>query len=289
MSDMGATPHDGPHASDDAGDPTAVQFRLPFDLDAPIPFTLTARARRTVAPEQLPDLSVLPGDGAVDGRGSEVPDDEPGDTRPARARALRRAGVDPAGIARELGVDEVMVHAWADDVAPVRSARRRLRAVDGGRAAAPTVDDPVDRARELFDRAREQASADAPVDDAAFARGLGLTTGTSTITPHAVVVTSRDGQVAAGVLAWLRRAADLREDRVRVILRVPPQAPGDLTRGRWSSALGVPKDRCSVTRWRAAPDAETVESMIRIADPVLAGRLAGWRDRLLRSIAEGDA
>ena len=73
--------------------PSAEQPLLPLDDHEPIPFVLTteeepigfaltARARRAVAPDSLPDLSVVrhpavappEPDGAIDG---------PGDTRPA--------------------------------------------------------------------------------------------------------------------------------------------------------------------------------------------------------------
>ncbi|MDX1619915.1 MAG: hypothetical protein R3320_02920, partial [Nitriliruptorales bacterium] len=136
-------------------DATAVQAVLPLDLDAPIPFELTARARRAVAPASLPALEVVD---EVSAR--PLPDDlqdDPADTRPARARALRRAGMSVAGIASELGVESPAVTAWIDDLEPVASARRRLRAVDGGRVAAPRDLRAVaaaERARQQYEEVR---------------------------------------------------------------------------------------------------------------------------------------
>ncbi|MFP4312286.1 MAG: hypothetical protein ACLFS9_09965, partial [Nitriliruptoraceae bacterium] len=94
---------DGPGDRDGAADPAGA------DHDQPIGFALTARARRVVAPDSLPELSVVP---AV----AEPVEEDPDDTRPARARALRRAGVPVARIAAQLDIDPLLVTAWTGAV-----------------------------------------------------------------------------------------------------------------------------------------------------------------------------
>ena len=67
---------DTPRQSQD--DATAVQAVLPLDLDAPIPFELTARARRAIDPGSLPPLEVVdpaPADPAPDVELEEVLED----------------------------------------------------------------------------------------------------------------------------------------------------------------------------------------------------------------------
>ena len=296
----------------------AEQVRLPFDLpdDAPIPFALTARARRAVAPASLPPLTVLPdADGPVPEEpgsaqtGTEQPDagevdgaqarfedavdddlDDPHDTRPSRARALRRAGVSFDDIAVEVGVDPLVVRAWVDDVAPVHSARRRLRpvAAGGGDARAQRAVEQAGRRErdDAFARTRGDARAaarDRVRQDASFTSGLGLIAGIAETGPHAMVLTTRDLQVASAGLRWLAATVDLVPERVRVILRIAPQAAADRLVHDWAAALDLPRERFRTTRWRHAPDADTVEAMVRIADPRVAGAVAGWRDALLGS------
>jgi hypothetical protein len=97
--------------------PDAPQPSLPFDgvADAPIPYSLTARARRTVAPDDLPALRVISDPPApttpADAGAAQQLDDERSDTRPARARALARAGTPLPAIAQQLDVDELLVEA----------------------------------------------------------------------------------------------------------------------------------------------------------------------------------
>lgn len=276
---------------------SAVQARLPLDLDAPIPFELTARARRLVAPASLPALEVVPStEGGAELDGTDLLED-PGDTRAARARALRRAGMSIEGIAQELELEPFVVSTLVDDVGPVASARRRLRSLDGGRVASPaSVEDAAkaERIRQRFETARiaardEVAEPLTSGDD--FTVGLGLATGSARIDPHAVLFTVRDRDVAAAISGWLQRHLLPDEDgaaRLRVILRIAPQLAGDLARHAWAEALSVPMERITVTRWRTAPDPESAEATIRIADPACAGRLAGWRDAVLGALVPAD-
>lgn len=275
-----------------------VQETLPFASDGPVPFTLTARARRFVAPESLPSLRVLP-DPARPPQDRSLDDadpvdlDDPHDTRPSRARALRRAGVELDGIARELGVDELAVRAWVDEVGPVHSARRRLRAVarpePAGRAGGRGTRELVDRRRavERFEEGREEARSEVVerLADPAFVTGLGLVAGVLETGPHAAVVTLRRRELAGAVVRWLTAEAGVDPQRIRVLLRLAPQAAADLAAHAWADALDLPAEQLSYTRWSAAPDAEAEEATIRIADPSAAARLAGWCDGLLAAVS----
>lgn len=281
----------------DAGEP--VQETLPFSPDGPVPFTLTARARRAVAPGSLPSLRVVAGPGGT-GQARALHDvapvdlDDPHDTRPSRARALRRAGVALDEIARELEVDDLVVRAWVDEVEPVHSARRRLRAVRRPDVAAGDegrTRQLVER-KEAADRFREQravarAGAVERLEDPRFATGLALVAGLLDTGPHAASVALRRRSVAAAVVRWLVATAEVDPRRIRVLLRIAPQAPADVAAHAWAEALQLPADQVSYTRWRAAPDAEAQEATIRIADPAVAARLAGWQDALLGAVAGG--
>lgn len=282
--DLPATSAGGPAV---AGDPPlrdvaaeAAQQPLPFDdeADAPIPFALTARARRAVAPHALPPLAVVPDlrtarplpatdddDGALD---------VPGDTRAARARALRRAGLGTATIARQLEVDELVVRAWVGD--PVASPIPPV-------AASPVGDATDDHTTGLAlvraaatDEARELVRT-----DPAFAAGVGLLAGLISTDEHAVTFGTSRPEVAARAIAWLHERAGVQPGDVRVVLRLGSRAAGDLVRHRWAERLAVPVGQVVHTRWRGAPAPDAAEALVRVADPELAATLAGWCDGLL--------
>lgn len=293
-----------------------AQATLPFEaaLDDPIPFALTARARRAIAPHSLPPLTLLDEPVGSEDVGSEdagaaeplalddaVPaePDDPADTRPARARALRHAGVDIDQIADELEVDELVVRAWVDDITPVRSARRRLRSVPAGTAPTPSpapeqrarVEARRRRAEEAFETTRaaaQRAARDRIAGDPAFVSGLGLVTGVAEVTPHGIVLTTRDLAVARAAVRWLTATVEVEPSRVRALLRLAPQVAADVTIQAWQQATGLPRERFTTARWRQAPTADAVEAMVRIGDPRVAGALAGWRDALLGSFDEED-
>lgn len=267
-----------------AGEPAADQPTLPLDFDAPVPYRLTAKAVRIVAPGTLPALRVVESPDAP-----PVPADldDPHDPRSARARALRRAGVSISAIAAELGVDEVVVRTWTSTVGVHRRrSRAPLHAVP-----PPTVSEPIRSDREAdvaavharFAAARDAAAAEAParLASADFTRGLALTVAAAEIDVHGVVVTLRDRAVAGTVVRWLGDAARAELAALRVVLRLGEIQGADLTAHRWAEALGLPPQRISRARWQAAPTPDAVEALIRIADPVVAGRIAGWRDVLL--------
>lgn len=295
--------------------PTAEQTRLPFGTapDEPIPYRLTARARRAVAPETLPGLSVLSepegaddqhapiGEhGEPDGRSDDgdrvaleevVPDepDDPGDTRAARARALRHAGIEIDQIADELDVDALLVRAWVDDITPVHSARRRLRSVPA-RPRRQEAEQRQVRARASFEttrRSARRAARDRISADPGFVSGLGVVAGVAEIGPDGIVLTTRDLAVARAALRWLGGTVDLEQARLRLLLRLAPQVAADRAVDEWARSTGVPTERIRHTRWRAAPTADAVEAMVRIADPGVAGAVAGWRDALLGSFDGG--
>lgn len=310
--------------------PPPIQPVLPLDLDPdePVPYRLTARARRLVDPDSLPSLSVVASDptarsarGAAT-RSSELQDawqdlptdlphdlDDPHDPRSARARAMRRGGLSVAQIAAQLGVDELVVRTWTEAVGPApRRRRTRLSAVPEPRhatpaaGAAPTVGAPVpddaadaeaqrlQRRRQALHQARIDASADAAarLADPAFVRGLALTVAAAEIDLHAVLVTLRDRDVARTVRMWLVDQAGADVRDIRVVLRLPTTAQSDLTLHRWAEALDLPLDQLARTKWQAAPSQDAVQALVRVSDAEVAARLAGWRDALLGSASLPD-
>jgi hypothetical protein len=330
-------------------DRSGAQPRLPLELplDAPLPFddeadepvgmSLTARARRVIAPDELPSLRVVADPADVPGpvrdsappptaspasSGSGAPtrvDDDPSDTRPSRARALRRAGRTPARIAEHLGVDELLVRAWVADVAPRHSRRRssgtrdqevgaapnRDSCAPGGRVrsahpslgayrddardearadAHPAGSDGVDHHRTAFELARAAARDEARRErlaDPAFAGGIGLLAGVAELDAHAVTITTQDSEVAAAALRWLRQQLTVTANRERVVLRIGPRVAGDLAAHRWAKRLEVPREGIAVATWRQAPSDDAEQVLLRIADPTVAATVAGWRDALL--------
>jgi len=270
--------------------------------DQPIGFALTARARRAVAPGALPELSVVgvgsrtspaPGDGALE---------EPADTRPARARALRRAGVPISAIARQLDADQLAVTAWVGEVAPTTRQHRRA----AGGAAAPTGAEPAGAEAtgagstgaeatgdQELEVAAQLARADAAdlarqrlVDDPGFAVAVGLLAATATADRHAVTITASDTRQVVRALHALSAEDPTVLGRLRVVVRVGPQLAGDLERHRIAGELGVDAVQVSWTRWRAAPQPDAVQLLVRIAEPSLAASVAGWIDAALEPVPE---
>jgi hypothetical protein len=271
-----------------------AQVPLPFDDEAeqPIPFALTARARLTVAPHALPALRVLPAPPApTRGPAIDAPPvdvDDPSDTRPARARALRRSGVAVADIAAQLAVDELLVRAWTGNVAVARPARRPGRGTGPAVAAealhAGGRDAREEAARTAFELARAAARDVARArlaDEPALAAGLGVLAGIAEITPAAVDVTTTDPRLAGAVVRWLTEVLGADRIEIRLVLRVGPRAAADLARHRWGRAVGVAPERIRTTRAVAGVNDEVVEGVLRLVDADLAAAAAGWRDALL--------
>jgi hypothetical protein len=293
----------------------APQPVLPFDDagDEPIAYSLTARARRTVAPDSLPPLAVV-GRPAVPSHATAAAVDDgdlerPGDTRPARARALRRAGLSRGEIAVQLDVDPLLVDVWTADVH--RSARRAPRrrgpapaVAEAARAhaeAAPAPRDtapsgtaptaprvPTARERDEAETAFALARADAARSgrsrlgvEADLAAGVGLLLGVARTDAHAITVTVPSTALAAHLVRWITHHLGVPADEVRVVLRLGPRVAGDLARHRWAKELGVPAERIAHARWRGAPTDDAEEAVLRIADPTAAATLAGWCDALV--------
>ncbi|MFO7779203.1 MAG: hypothetical protein R6V28_12685 [Nitriliruptoraceae bacterium] len=279
--------------------------------DQPIGFALTARARRAVAPGTLPELSVVgggsrrpaaPGDGALE---------EPDDTRPARARALRRAGVPVSAIVRQLDADPLAVTAWVGEVAPStrHDAPVAAEASDPAgvgpagveradvvsadveppdvgstairSATAATAEQESEVAAQLARAAAADLARQRLRDDPGFGVAVGLLAATATTDRHAVTITASDARQVARALQALAAQDPAVPSRLRVIVRVGPRLAGDLVRHRVAAELGVDAVQVSWTRWRSAPQPDAVQLLVRIAEPSLAASVAGWIDAAL--------
>lgn len=244
--------------------PAVVQPSL-LDDEAghPVPYSLTARARRVVAPESLPSLVVVAADDDLD------------DPRRPRARALRRAGTRPEAIAAELGVELTLVARWTDDVAPAPKAVRRQSAAEHRRDRELPVAYVTGRAA-----ARSAWRRGAP------AMGAAMVAGMAEVTPFAVRLHGEPGTVA-GVLQWLRDTQVVAESAIRVQVLAAPGCSMDVVAHDMARRLNVPTVQVQARAWDQAPDADAVEVQVRIGDPRLAGTIDGWREELLASLVEG--
>ena len=265
--------------------------------DRPIGFALTARARRAVAPGSLPVLRVV-----ADGAGQEPEGggtiEEPDDTRPARARAMRRAGVPVSAIAAQLDADPLVVTAWVGEVAPAR--RRGGRTAPGGQTAPaaelgeiptpPATNGPEDdQEATAAQLARAAAATEARArlqDDPRFAVSVGLLAATASVDRHAVTITATDARQVSRALDAVREEVPEGIGLLRVILRLGPTVAADLARHRVAAELGIPAEQISWTRWRSAPQPDAVQLLARIGDPSLAASVAGWIDAVLEPSSE---
>jgi len=255
------------------------------DHDQPNGFALTARARRVVAPDSLPELTVVPAPRQLEDA-LEVPDD----TRPARARALRRAGVPVTGIAAQLDADPLVVTAWTGDVGVLASLRPssepgqlERRTPDAGPAAASSrVEDHQDTTAGALARAQATRHARERIAaDPAFALTAGLLAGVAEVDAHAVTVTSDDLRVVQRVVDALLAVRPQARANVRVVVRVGPEAAGDLARHRIAAALALDVGQVTWTRWRTPPRPDAERVLLRVADPELAEGFAGAIDAVL--------
>lgn len=297
---------------------SSSQQVLPFDdeSDEPVGFSLTARARRVIAPHDLPALALVPPGAGERSRDSQKPGmvglggrcqasapeegavgrdwpvgDDPTDTRPSRARALRRAGLSPAAIADQLQVDPLLIHAWIG--VPVSSSHVAAQPTKVGHAGVSrspgdgAADALAEERSAAFLLARAAASDQARpalAHDPGFAAGLGLLSSIVEVDRHAITITTGDQDVAARVLSWLEEELPVDPARVRLVLRLGPRAAGDLVAHRWAARLHLERDRVATARWHDAPEPEAVQALLRVADPGIAATVAGWRDALLAPV-----
>ncbi|HSK21965.1 MAG TPA: hypothetical protein VK906_02255 [Egicoccus sp.] len=260
----------------DVTTPPAAQPVLPFDDESerPIAYALTARARRSVAPASLPSLTVVAGAGDDAIEEAQAPIEDPTDTRPARARALRRAGLSPAAIATRLRADELLVRGWVGET---------LSSVQRPAAVAP-ADAAAQAARVAYDEGRRAGAAEATErlgNDPAFAAGLGLLAAVSEADLHAMTLASPRVDLVVRALRWLRGVADVDPGRVRVVVRAGAGVAADGIRHDLASRLEVEPGRITVARWPAAPAPDAAEVLVRVHDPRLAARAGGWCDAFL--------
>lgn len=249
-----------------------VQTTLDLPFDDCVPFALTPLGRDHVQPP------IRPGGP----RAAPLPSlDDPGDPRSGRARALRRAGLQPAGIARILGIDELAVRVWIGDARPVAIAS------SDSTAPLPSIT-PEDRA---FDDTRRTAAADLPtrLGSIGFIRGLSLVAAAATIDRHAVLVTTGDRDVASRAVTWLIEHAGADRHAVRAVVQLGDRRGGDLAARRWADALSIDHAQVRVTVWTAPPHPAAVQVLLRIADPRVAATVTGWRDALLGADDPDDA
>ncbi len=290
---------DRPAAAAGAGEAAA-------DHDRPIGFALTARARRAVAPGSLPTLRVVAGAAGSAAEGGGLIE-EPDDTRPARARALRRAGVPVGAIASQLDADPLVVTAWVGEVAPSRRRGGRVAprpqaaaaVADTGAAGAATAADTTtppasgaledDQEETAAQLARAAAATEARARlqrDPRFAVAVGVLAATATVDRHAVTITTTDLRQASRALDAVREEAPEGIGLLRVILRLGPTVAADLTRHRVAAELGIAAEQISWTRWRSAPRPDAVQLLARLGDPSLAASVAGWIDAALEPSSE---
>lgn len=281
--------------------------------DEPVPFVLTARARRAIAPESLPPLALLAGGhepastdeevgdaladaaeglGDVDAPIAFVPADHPAtgsthpdgveesvdeedlaDPRRARARALRRAGTSADAIATELGVEHARVERWTADVAPAVPAVRRQRAAE--RRHATDLPSAYVSGRAAARAAWQRGTA--------VSSGAAMVAGMAEVTPFAVRLRGELG-VVAGILQWLRDAVVVAPGAVSAQVAAAPGSPLDRVAHDVAARLQLDLARVAAHPWADAPDRDACEVSVRIADPHLAGTVAGWREGLLASL-----
>lgn len=272
--------HDRDRPRDDAPDGRVTQGELPLargssasrrTSEAPVDYVLTARARRAVAPDTLPELTLLPGDDEIDpveGDPTAAEDFDPHDPRPARARALRRSGRTVAAIAAVLKVDEDLAARWCADVDPAQSRR--------GRARPRTTVDPGARAAAAAEVRRE---LDAHPETGPAAIG-GLVSGLAIITATSVTVTPPEPDLVPVVVSWLVRRAGAAREEIRLLVAAGPAVARDVVAQHWASRLDLQRDQVSHAAWAEATAPDAVRVTVRASSPELAARLAGWRTAL---------
>jgi hypothetical protein len=281
----------------------AVQEMLP--LDDPVPYRLTSQGRRHVAPEQIPQLRVVEHLAAseMEARPSHVDLDRADPSMRARARALRLAGSHTLDIADELDVDPLHVEVWIADLpvptdAGVRRRRRQLRAVPAlssemsSEMSADVAADVGARSRAAMLAGWRTAADDGRAEaeqrlasDPALRGGLGVLSGVLEADQHALLLCG--DQLPLLRAAWIFTVTTFHPvDACRVLLTYDPAASGDRVAHDVATELGLPLSSITATR-DPARAGRGPWARIRVADPALAGRVAGWRRALLVEVEHG--
>ncbi len=281
---------EAPEHHQDRPEGVAEQASLPFGESTPIPFELTARARRVVDPEGLPRLEVItdrprargafaPPSSPIVNTGAHEDDDASEQMRRARARALRHAGASISDIAAAVGGDELDVHAWVDDVR-VDTSGPRLRPVP---TAALNREASERRAawEQVRRGAREAASERLDREDGHFAVGLALLAGGLECGPHTAILATGDQHYARAAVRWLLAETDLEPRDLRIVLQTGPDVAADVAVHAWAEALGIEAAEIRTAIWRQAPERDGQRALIRLGSPALSARLAGWLDAFL--------
>jgi len=262
--------------------PEPEQPSLPWD--EPVPFELTTRGRRLVAADDLPRLRVL------DGRPAAPLDlDAAADTHRVRARALHRAGLSRDAIANELEVDPLHVDGWVGDLPHVP----RLRVVrpaapspaSGGEPGPAVAPDGPDGWDDAVAAARNEAARRTTADPGLRA-GLGLLGALLRPDRHALLLDADDAALLVAAWMWARTTLEVHDPaRARLLLRHAPDEPGDRLAHSCAEQLGLDPSQVATTRDPTVP-AGRPRLRLRLADPEVALRAAGWREHLLKAVAE---
>jgi hypothetical protein len=269
----------------------ATPLPLPFDdgLDAPIDFSLTPRARRTVVPDRLPPLRLVAPDersmSAAPAAAHDAPnDDDPSDVRPAQARALRRSGMPVTTIAAALGMAPDVIERWTVGATPTR---RRARVAAAGRtgervaraavpAPGPPQVPPVRPAQGPDDAEGRRSSA------------IGMAVALATLDDDGADVTFTHTRVAvlAAILVELRRQLPLDGRCLRVAVRASERFGVDRARSEVARALQVADEQVLAGRWRDADGDDAMEVTLRVIDRDAVGVVAAWIDQVRMPVGD---
>jgi hypothetical protein len=250
--------------------PAPVALPLPFDdeVDAAIPFVLTAAAHREVFGREVPPLVAAPSLVATAAaEAAEV--DATADTRRLQARALLRSGMPITTIAAALGVDSTSVEAWTvdlEDELARRRSRRRVSGSDSVRRPSPASRDAEapgpDRERLLAGLAFALAEVDAD----------GFTVRHDRLEPVAVLLDA------------VRAQRDVPHSRLRIAVRLAPDLPADRVRTEVAERLGVAG--AQILTGRTGPDVHRgFEIRVDVRDAASAELVRAWRDGTRPGIA----
>ena len=240
-----------------------IPLPLPFDdeVEAAVPFVLTAAAHREVLGREVPSLTVVP-----DGPGAIEDEEAVADTRRLQARALLRSGMPPSTIAAALGVDVDRIAAWTEDLGDELARRRRARARRGqgpGSASSVAITSPSSHTD-------EEPVADAARLAAGLAYAIAESDGASVTIVH-----DRLGPVGV-LLDALRAVHDVAPDRIRVAVRIPAGGAADRARATVATRLGVDPGTVTIGR-DASSSGPDLALRVDVRDAGCAALVEAWR------------